>query len=87
MSTNALLTDQKGGLTVINRLTPTWIKAVNSTDVSALPQFKDFVYQRMVPLAMELPVRQAFDYSDAQAYQVRRASRCDTREVQWSQGC
>ena len=41
-----------------------------SGDVSSLPQFKDFVYERVVPLGMELPVRTNFDYSDAQAYQV-----------------
>lgn len=69
----ALLLDQKVGIAVINRLIQTWVPAANATNGasgSALPEFKTFVYERAVPLCLELPVRQDFDYSDAQAYQV-----------------
>lgn len=69
----ALLLDQKVGLAVINRLVQTWVPAATATNgasESSFPQFKDFVYERVVPLGLQLPVRQDFDYSDAQAYQV-----------------
>lgn len=68
-----LLLDQKTGLAVINRLVQEWVKPKRASESSRLPQFKDFVYERVVRLGMELPVRQAFDYSDAQAYNVRDA--------------
>lgn len=69
----ALLVDQKVGFAVVNRLIQTWVpasSATNGASDSGLPQFKDFVYERLVPLGLQLPVRQDFDYSDAQAYQV-----------------
>lgn len=74
ISNGALLMDQKVGLAVINRLVQTWVPsstATNGASEFTLPQFKDFVYERIVPLGLQLPVRQDFDYSDAQAYQVR----------------
>ena len=69
----ALLMDQKVGLAVINRLVQTWVPSTTATNgaaESSLPQFKDFVYERIIPLGLQLPVRQDFDYSDAQSYQV-----------------
>lgn len=70
LSNGALLQDQKVGFGVVVRMTSEWVKPLQSTEPSVLPEFKDFIYQRLVPLAMELPVRVNFDYSDAAAYQV-----------------
>lgn len=67
----SLLPDQKGGLAVVNRLVTEWVKPIAGDQTSPLPPFKDFVYQRILNLCLELPVRQAFDYSDVQAYNVR----------------
>jgi hypothetical protein len=74
INNGALLTDQKVGFAVINRLVQVWIPgstATNGASQTDLPEFKHFVYERVVPLGLQLPVRQDFDYSDAQAYQVR----------------
>lgn len=75
----ALLGDQKVGFAVINRLLQVWVSPISQQSngngsSNTVPEFKQFVYERVVPLGLELPVRPDFDYSDAQAYQVSPSS-------------
>ena len=86
LANGALLPDLKVGFGVVNRLDQEWIKPAQSTETSALPQFKDFIYERVVPLGMELPVRTNFDYSDAQAYQVSRTLSMTLQKLTYSEG-
>lgn len=79
LTNGALLLDQKFGYAVVNKLVAEWVVPLTPppapavTPVSALPQYKDFVYEHLIRVSLELPVQVSFDYGDAQAYVVRSA--------------
>ena len=84
-----LLPDIRTGVAVINRFVGIWVPGgavklkvtangtaatgVAATTDSPVPEFGQFVYAQVVPLAFTIPMSKRFDYADAQAYQVRRA--------------
>ena len=81
-----LLPDIRQGVAVINKLVGLWVPGgavklkvtangaaatgVAATSDSPVPEFGQFVYGQVVPLAFTTPMLKRFDYADAQAYQV-----------------
>ncbi|GAA5937886.1 Ran GTPase-binding protein LOS1 [Sporobolomyces koalae] len=77
ISTNSLAQDQRYGFGVLVKLVQLWVDPlplpVNPKVPivpSPVPGFERFIYENVVGMCFEIPLRPEFDFSDAQSFQV-----------------
>ncbi|GAA5960825.1 hypothetical protein JCM21900_002296 [Sporobolomyces salmonicolor] len=76
IATDSLAADQRYGFGVLNKLIQIWVEPYSPSGnatapaPSPVPGFEQFLYQNVVKLCFEVPMRADFDYSDAQSFQV-----------------
>jgi exportin-T len=69
--------DQKAGYNLLTRMVTTWMPAAagaganGNASADAIPGFEQFCYQEALKGCFEIPMRDGFDYGDAQSYNVR----------------
>ncbi|GAA6024202.1 hypothetical protein JCM11491_001283 [Sporobolomyces phaffii] len=77
ISNNALAQDQRFGFGVLVKLVSLWVDpfpvpANPKTPIvpSPVPGFERFIYENVVGICFEIPLKPEFDFSDAQSFQV-----------------
>ncbi|GAA5992257.1 hypothetical protein JCM5350_006326 [Sporobolomyces pararoseus] len=77
ISTNSLAQDQRYGFGVLVKLVSIWVDPFpvptnSKTPIvpSPVPGFERFIYENVIGICFEIPLKPEFDFSDAQSYQV-----------------
>ena len=72
--------DQRYGFGVLCKLVMLWVDPFPLPPVtpkspavvpSPVPGFERFIYENVIGMCFEIPLKRSFDYSDAQSYQAR----------------